>query len=269
MAKTEPGRKALFVKSLGASAALKLEAGSNTVAIDQIRLRKDADTRGLSAGHVVTLAESIAVLGLLEPIVLDTHGNLLAGGHRLAALQLLAEPMPLERRRVFLARCGWVPVTTDDQPLAELSGLADRLAMLGDKPLPKIKILVQVIDVTSKDLALAVEAAENNVRRQYTYEEIAALAKRFEAAGYTHRDGKPAKGEKTMMNALEAAVGRSKRQIQRILNGEQGSKKTQWELAVAALERAAERLAKAKRHPEDKHAKAMLVAAKGILAIKA
>ncbi len=140
--------------------------------------------------------------------------------------------------------------------------------MLGNSPLPKGKIPVQVVDVTGRggsELALAVEAAENNVRRQYTEDEIKDLAERFKAAGYTHRDGKPAEGEKTMMNALEAAVGRSKRQIQRVLAGSKKSKKTKWELAVAALERAATRITTAKKHPDDKPARAMLAAAKAVL----
>ncbi len=248
-----------------ATAKLNLTAGSDKVAIADIHLRKDADTRPLTARHVVELAESIAVLGLLEPVVVDTAGHLLAGGHRLAALQLLAEPMPVARRMLFLTRCGG---TAEDEPLPELASLADRLAMLGDSPLPKGKIPVLVVDVTGHDgseRALAVEAAENNVRRAYTEDEIVALAERFRAAGYTHRSGKPGPGEKTMMSALEAAVGRSKRQIQRILAGPKKSKKTKWALAVAALERAATRIAAAKKRPNDKLARAILAAAKGVL----
>ncbi len=266
MAKTEPGRKALFVKPLGASAALKLEAGSDTVTIDQIRLRKDPDTRGLSAGHVVTLAESIAVLGLLEPIVLDTQGYLLAGGHRLAALQLLAEPMPVARRTAFLERCG---LKAKDKPTPELVGLADRLALLGEKPIPKNKIPVQVIDVAGKDTALAVEAAENNVRRQYTYDEITALAKRFEAAGYKTTPGKPKKGERTMLNALEAAVGLKKRQIQNILTKGPPKKRSEWERSIEALERVANRVIKhGEDNPSDRAKEIVAAARQALKALK-
>jgi hypothetical protein len=73
---------------------------------------------------------------------------------------------------------------------------------------------------------LAIEAAENNVRRQYTAHEIMVLAERFKAAGYKTTSGKPKAGEKTVLSALEAAVGRSKRQIQRILIGEPTAKKS-------------------------------------------
>jgi len=112
-----------------ATAKLDLSPGSSTANIADIRLRRDADTRPLTARHVVELAESIAVLGLLEPVVLDTSAHLLAGGHRLAALQLLAE-LPTARRAAFLARCGWKPTEDDDDaPNAELAGLADRQAV--------------------------------------------------------------------------------------------------------------------------------------------
>ncbi len=48
-----------------------------------------SDTRPLNPRHVESLAESIAVLGLIEPLVLDNQGRLLAGGHRLEAIRLL------------------------------------------------------------------------------------------------------------------------------------------------------------------------------------
>jgi ParB family chromosome partitioning protein len=231
--------KLLLMPAAETTGKLTLQAGSCTITVDQIKLRKNSDTRPLNAAHVVTLAESIAVLGLLEPIVLDTQGNLLAGGHRLAALQLLAEPMPVARRTAFLERCR---LKTKDKPTPELDRLADRLAMLGEKPLPRNKITVQVIDVAGKDIALAVEAAENNVRRQYTREEIEALADRFKAAGYKTSSGKPKKGEKTMLNALEAAVGRSKRQIQNILSNKAPKKLSEWDRAMSALKRVANRV---------------------------
>lgn len=250
-----------------ATAKLDLSAGNETAAIADIRLRRDADTRPLTARHVVELAESIAVLGLLEPVVLDTAGHLLAGGHRLAALQLLAE-LPTARRAAFLSRCGWKPAEDDDAPNAELAGLADRLVQLGDAPLseryPKSRIPVQVVDVGGRggpDLALAIEAAENNVRRQYTADEIHALAERFKAAGYTARPGKPKAGEKTVLGALEAAVGRSRRQIQRVLAGDGLQGGSEWNKAVAALRRASARVVAAGKRRESDEAKAVVAAA--------
>ena len=265
--------KLLLTPHAGATGKLVLTAGTCSVAIDQIRLRKGSDTRSLNAAHVVSLAESIAVLGLLEPVVLDTSAHLLAGGHRLAALQLLAEPVPDARRSAFLARTGWKPTKDDDQPTDELTALADRLSLLGEAPLaehaPAGLIHVRVVDVTGKggdDLALAVEAAENNVRRQYTREEVEALAKRFKAAGYRDKPGKPKAGEKTVLSALEAAVGRSKRQIQNILHGEDGKTASEWDKATKALERAAKRVLEAGKHRTADQAKNIVAAAEKAVA---
>lgn len=235
-----------------------------SAAISEIRLRKDADTRPLTARHVVELAESISVLGLLEPVVIDTTGNLLAGGHRLAALQFLVEPMIMARRNAFIARCGWKATDEKDKPSPELTSLADRLAMLGETPLPKGEVPVQVVDVSGKggsDLALAVEAAENNVRRQYSRDEISALAERFKEAGYKTTAGKPKAGEKTVLNALEAAVGRSKRQIQNILKGKTAKTPSDWAKATAALARVAQRVVDAGQSRTTDEAKAVVAAA--------
>ncbi len=260
--------KLQFTPVSTASDKLDLKPGQDKVRIDSIRLRKDSDTRALSPRHVVDLAESISVLGLLEPVVVDTSGHLLAGGHRLAALQLLAVTDPEERRAVFLERCGWASKNADATPPPELASLADHITMLGDAPLatwyPKHVIPVQVVDVGGRggsERALAVEAAENNVRREYTKEEITALAERFKTAGYKTTSGKPKAGEKTMLSALEAAVGRSKRQIQRILTGEPTVGKSSWERARDAFLRAAVRVVKAGGRQKSGEARAVVAMA--------
>jgi hypothetical protein len=73
--------KLQFTPVSTASDKLDLRPGQDKIRIDSIRLRKDSDARALNPRHVVDLAESIAVLGLLEPVVVDTSGQLLAGGH--------------------------------------------------------------------------------------------------------------------------------------------------------------------------------------------
>jgi hypothetical protein len=84
-----------------ATKPLKLETGPQLIAIDAILLRREEDSRPLLAKHVLEVAESIAVLGLIEPLVIDTNGYLLAGGHRLAAIQLLARDDDQERSVSF------------------------------------------------------------------------------------------------------------------------------------------------------------------------
>jgi ParB family chromosome partitioning protein len=57
------------------------------------------------------------------------------------------------------------------------------------------------------DLALQVEVAENEKRRDYTISEARALAERLRAAGYVDVKGRPAKGEKALRPALEVIMG--------------------------------------------------------------
>lgn len=65
----------------------------STLPLDRIQSR-ETNTRKLRQSHVIALAESIALLGLLEPIVVDRGGKLLAGGHRLAAIRWLKDSNP-------------------------------------------------------------------------------------------------------------------------------------------------------------------------------
>ena len=256
-----------------ASKSLALDAGQAVVAISEIRLRKGGDSRQLYVGHVITLAESIAILGLLEPIVVDTKAHLLAGGHRLAALHLLAIADPAERRAAFLARIpGQDPKAL---PKPTVGALLNRLVAIDTTDFnaryPKGVVPVQVADVSgrgSADLTLAIEAAENTTRRQYTRDEVIALAERFKAAGYTAKPGKPAAGEKPVMTALEAALGLSRRQIQRIINGEatlEPAKGSEWLKAIAALRRVAQRVVVAGKGQRSEAAMAVATAAEQTL----
>jgi ParB family transcriptional regulator, chromosome partitioning protein len=95
------------------------------------------DIRKLNSQHVEKLMQSIAVLGLLQPLVVDSHGRLLAGGHRKAAIYLLKEQMPVEYAKHF--------------------------------PNELVPVRVLNFDATvNADLALQVEIAENEIRRDYT-----------------------------------------------------------------------------------------------------
>jgi len=65
--------------------------------------------------------------------------------------------------------------------------------------------------------ALAVEVAENEQRRDYTAAEVRALAERLQGAGFKATAGRPRKGTRALLPALGAVVGKSKRQLLRIL----------------------------------------------------
>jgi ParB family transcriptional regulator, chromosome partitioning protein len=159
---------------------------SSVIRFDQIKDRK-IDTRPLDPAHVDQLVESIAVLGLLEPLVIDLKGVLLAGGHRKSAISQIREQSP-------------------DAYTAQF-------------PEEMIPVRVMPFDAEQDpDLALQIEISENEKRRDYTPAEIRALAERLRESGYTDVPGRPAKGEKRLRPAIEVIVGKSLRQVRRILN---------------------------------------------------
>lgn len=260
---------------------LDLKPGTNVVPINAIRLRRDGDARPLSAAHVVTLAESIAALGILEPVVVDLEGHLLAGGHRLAALQLLAESMVVARRHAFLNRllvdgkadaapAGGEEPDTANPAKGAPTDLADRVAMIDVEAFtasyPNGKVPVVAVDTSGKDgpgVALAVEAAENSIRRQYSRDEVAALAARLAKAGYVSRAGRPRKGEKSARPVLESLLGCSGRHLSRLLGQDDHEQRSEWDRAVAALLRAAKRVQEAgKRRTSESSVKVVDLAEK-------
>ena len=242
-----PNKSFNLIPSSDATEPQKLKVGPQKISIVLIGLRKGADTRPLAAKHVIDLAESIAVLGLLEPLVIDTEGHLLAGGHRLAALHLLAISDDQRRGAYFTDS---IDPDDDGQDSGAWATLTKRVEFLGLLRNPDRHFFdgvpVLVVDVRGKDahgsqrLALAVELAENNVRRSYTAEEIRELSKRLKDAGYKVTEGRPKKGEVTAINVLQAAVGKSKRTIERIIRGKPSGAKTPWENALITFERAAQ-----------------------------
>lgn len=153
-------------------------------------LERTSDTRLLREQHVSELAESITVLGLLEPLVVDSRGRILAGAHRKAAIYLLKERDPLVYSQLF--------------------------------PDDLVSVRVMPFDAEAEpDRALQVEIAENEKRRDYTVVEARSLAERLRTAGYVDVKGRPAKGEKALRPALEVIMGKSLRTVRRYLNEEE------------------------------------------------
>jgi len=166
----------------------QLKAQDSSLPLEQIQPRQE-DTRPLNAAHVAALMDSIAVLGLIEPLVTDKKGRLLAGGHRLAAINLLKESQSEKYQIQF---------PEDRVPVRTLSFNAE------DEP----------------DLALQIEIAENEQRRDYTSIEVKAIAERLRTAGYVEVKGRPKKGQKALMPALAVVVGKHLRTVQRYLSDE-------------------------------------------------
>jgi ParB family transcriptional regulator, chromosome partitioning protein len=160
----------------------------STLPLNQITDRSGGDTRPLNPSHVEALAESIAAVGLIQPIAVDSQGRLLAGGHRRAAIVQLQSTNPIAFSQWFGAG---VPVHRFDFDASQ-----------------------------DEARALAIEASENEKRRDYTPGEVRELADRLVAAGYRRIEGRPKKGEKALAPTLAVIVGKSQRTIERYLTNE-------------------------------------------------
>jgi len=68
-----------------------------------------------------------------------------------------------------------------------------------------------------RDRALAIEIAENEQRRDYTPQEVAALHERLLAAGYVDRPGPRRPGERSAQQALATVIGKHMRTVRRLL----------------------------------------------------
>jgi ParB family transcriptional regulator, chromosome partitioning protein len=188
-----------------------IELGSNSsfLDIEQITDRPGGDTRSLNQGHIEALAESIAALGLIQPIAVDTKGHLLAGGHRRAAIKYLKESNLDSYQQHFNKG---IPVHRYDFD-AEIE----------------------------PDLALAIEATENEKRRDYTPTEVRELAQRLKTAGFHHTKGRAKAGQKSLTPTLAVIVGKSIRTVERYLAGNSESNPTddgfrkQLELSLKAI----------------------------------
>ena len=157
----------------------------NSVVIERIKLR-EIDTRPLNESHVQNLSESIAILGLIEPLAVDQDKVLLAGGHRLAAIKLLQE--------------------------------TDIDSFNGQFPNGQIPVRVMPFKAANDpEKALQIEVAENEHRRDYTPAEVRAIADHLRESGYQDLKGRPKKGEKALMPALSVVIGKNRRTIQRYL----------------------------------------------------
>lgn len=162
--------------------------------LDNIKPR-GADTRPLNDAHVAALMDSIAALGLIEPLAVDKHGRLLAGGHRLAAIAQLKESDAASFNQHFAAG---VPVRIMD------------------------------LDAEAEPTrALEIEIAENEQRRDYTPSEVRAIADRLKEAGYKDTKGRPKAGEKALTPALQTIIGKSRRTVINYLSGEEEPKNVQ------------------------------------------
>lgn len=168
-------------------------------------LDRNSNTREIQHEHALELMESIAILGLLEPLVIDERGRLLAGAHRRFAIDLLKEN--------------------------------DKTSY--DKNFPRDLIPVRIMDFDAEqnpDLALQIEISENEKRRDYTPSEVRLLAGKLEEAGYVDVKGRPTKKQKALRPAIELIIGKSLRTVRRYLNTQTEESVTNVRLSETEIE---------------------------------
>jgi ParB family chromosome partitioning protein len=198
----------------------RLREQRQQVELERIQARSGKDIRPTNPLHVVELAESIVAVGLIEPLVVDRELRLLAGGHRLAALRLLA--VPVAERAALLAglAAGFAIERGKPVPATRLSELQARAAGLPQQGGPALVRVIGDLDaVADSQRAFQVEVAENEKRRDYTAGEIRSVADRLKRSGRYQLSGRPGQGRKAMLPELAAIFGKSQRQIYRALAG--------------------------------------------------
>ena len=180
--------------------------------LDEVKERPHGDSRPLDPAHVDELVKSIEAIGLIQAIAVDQHGCLLAGGHRRAALHQLKKQKPQRFEELFPSG---IPVRVMDFDAA-----------------------------AEPEMAIAIETAENEKRKDYTPQEVRELADRLVDAGYTYgaKGGKPKKGEKALRPALAFVIGKSERTVARYLNPDKKETETpvpvlKWAKEIKTLER--------------------------------
>lgn len=186
----------------------ELKGTVTVLSLDAV-VNRNADTRPVNWEHVVSVAESIAALGLLQPPAVDRKHRLVAGLHRLTACRMLAsdaagrvalvesEPKLLERVRALPA--------LEELPEPLLSG-----------NIP-VRVLVDLDSTKDIDRAVAAEAAENTARRQYTAKEVESIKARLIDLGYSEVRGRPRAGQKPLKPALSLVLGLGRTQTRAVL----------------------------------------------------
>ena len=188
-----------------------VRALAETRDLSTIKPRLGDPTRGINLDHVADLAESIHVLGLIQPIAIDADGHVIAGGHRHVAMQVLAS----EDRAV--TAMGLIDQKEVDKitrkPLERLSNLPSGTGEFDIHQVPVRVYPIRTADAKTK--ALAMEIAENEKRKDYTPAEALAFHRRLVKAGYHDDVGAPKAGKVSATKAVSTVVGKNERTIRR------------------------------------------------------
>jgi ParB family chromosome partitioning protein len=132
---------------------------------------------------------------------------------------------------------------------------------------PSGRVPVLVFDedgAKTKNKALLREIAENEKRRSYTAAEVKGLAERLKKAGFDDIKGRPEADQQSVRVELARILGRSSRQIRRLLNDPETAKPKGGHgvLLLARLRRQETSLTRLKKVlAKDEDGKAILAAA--------
>jgi ParB family chromosome partitioning protein len=212
------------------------------IAAELIRPREE-DTRPPRASHVLTLAESIAAIGLVQPIAVDKNRRLVAGLHRLEACRLLLLK-PKARHSAFQRLTGADKVEEAANRLEALPAPAKLPEPLTAGEMP-CRVFTDLDVVQDQDAALAAEAAENTARREYDKAELEAVVQKLKKAGYRELKGRPKKGQKALRPALQMVLGIGPRQATNVLQKAATKPAAKKASTVATFSTALPKLAKA------------------------
>lgn len=182
--------------------------------------RRNKDSRELNEKHLLDLGESISELGLIEPLVVDRNGVIIAGYHRYAAILIISKTTEEEKISCFN------DLTISNNTSRKLSRQAIKNKLSSWKKVSiealfplDIPVYELILDSTvNHKEVLSIEIAENEHRKAYTKKEIITLANKLKEIGYTNKNGRPKLGEKALLPALSVIVGKSYRTIIRTLN---------------------------------------------------
>ena len=204
------------VESTDNNIIMEVKGTPDTMPLKDIQDR-ESNTRDLNLSHAESLMESIKAVGLIQPITVDRDGVLLAGGHRHLALIMLQNREPTAFTELFPD---------------------------GDVPVRAMPFTAS----SHPDWALDVEVSENEVRRDYSREEVLAIAQRLRDAGYKDTPGKPKRGEKRLKPAIQTIIGKSMRTVERYLASDKNETPTNGEVRKNDISEADKHLQKAIAH---------------------
>jgi len=193
--------------------------------LERIRVRDDA-VRPVNEAHALDLALSIAAVGLIHFPVVNAADELLAGGQRRAALELLQAFRTMtaaDLRRMYAAFAppgddiDGVPALTDEQ-VALLQGGFERHFARG---VPVHRIDTSALPVAAQ--ALTIESIENEKRLDFSKADLAVIVEKLKTAGFRDKVGRPRAGERTLAGDFEAITGKSRRTVFRLLEELRGA----------------------------------------------